>query len=82
MMASHLPHMLSTRVLQPAPVGVRLSPSEFAFKRSASAAESGQDEAAGAGARRMRIWEFDPSLHCSIVGPAYRPGSCATSSAS
>jgi hypothetical protein len=30
----------------------------------------------------MRIWEFDPSLHCSIVGPAYRPGSCATSSAS
>src|SRR5215471_14913147 len=73
-MAPHLSQMLSTSVLQPAPVGVRLSPSEFAFKRNVSELDSGQDEAASAGARRTRIWEFDPSLHCSIVGTCLSTG--------
>jgi uncharacterized protein DUF2325 len=73
-MASHLPHILSTRVLQPAPLPVRPTPSEFVFRRGPDPDDVGQDEAATVGARRTRIWEFDPSLHCSIVGTCLSTG--------
>jgi len=72
-MASHLSHMLTTSLLQPAPLAARLARSELILKGGPDAAdlaprERGDAGTAEASGRRTRLWEFDRSLHCSIIG--------------
>jgi Uncharacterized protein conserved in bacteria (DUF2325) len=72
-MASHLSHMLTTSLLQPAPIAARLVRSELILKGGPDGAdrapgERGQEGTAAVATRRTRLWEFDHSLHCSIIG--------------
>ena len=69
-MASHLSQMLTTSLLQPAPIAARLVRSELILKGGPDRApgERGQEGTEAPSARRTRLWEFDHSLHCSIIG--------------
>jgi hypothetical protein len=70
-MASHLSHMLTTSLLQPAPIAARLVRSELILKGGHEGAGPARGEGEGMeapSARRTRLWEFDHSLHCSIIG--------------
>src|SRR5262249_19532290 len=71
-------HMLATSGLQPAPIAPRRAWPEL-IRQGAPApagAETGDADSllpeSGSllpqAARRTRIWEFDASLHCSIIG--------------
>jgi Uncharacterized protein conserved in bacteria (DUF2325) len=72
-MASQLSHMLTTSLLQPAPIAARLVRSDLILKGGPDGAnlapgERGREGTAALAARRTRLWEFDHSLHCSIIG--------------
>jgi hypothetical protein len=68
-MASHLSHMLTTSLLQPAPIAARLVRSDLILKGGREGVGPAQREGLEASsARRTRLWEFDHSLHCSIIG--------------
>jgi hypothetical protein len=72
-MALDLHHMLSTSVLRPAPIDSR-RPVPVLIARMADGSRELEPDDIGAagksahGSRRTRIWEFDASLHCSIIG--------------
>src|SRR5262245_2429742 len=60
-------------LLQPAPLAARLARSELILKGEPHAGDLAPHERSDAGAavssgRRTRLWEFDRSLHCSIIG--------------
>jgi hypothetical protein len=68
-MASHLSHMLTTSLLQPAPIAARLVRSDLILKGGREGVGAARGEGTEvSSARRARLWEFDHSLHCSIIG--------------
>jgi uncharacterized protein DUF2325 len=73
-MAPNLAHMLSTSVLRPAPIEARLARSGLIHKAApdllpkAEPEERRAEDRTAPTLRRTRIWEFDTSLHCSIIG--------------
>jgi Uncharacterized protein conserved in bacteria (DUF2325) len=63
------PHLvLSATLPRPAPIAARRGPVRLVARNQDGALELEPDESQSHGARRTRIWEFDASLHCSIVG--------------
>jgi hypothetical protein len=63
------PHLvLSTSPPRPAPIAARRGPVRLVARNQDGSLELEPDESQSHGARRTRIWEFDASLHCSIVG--------------
>jgi hypothetical protein len=63
------PHLvLSASLPRPAPIAARRGPVRLVARNQDGALELEPDELQSHGARRTRIWEFDASLHCSIVG--------------
>jgi hypothetical protein len=72
-MALDVHHMLSTSVLRPAPIDSR-RPVPVLIARTADGSRELEPDDIGTtgtsahGPRRTRIWEFDASLHCSIIG--------------
>ena len=63
------PHLvLSATLPRPAPIAARRGPVRLVARNQDGALELDPDESQSHGARRTRIWEFDASLHCSIVG--------------
>jgi hypothetical protein len=63
------PHLvLSASLPRPAPIAARRGPVRLVARNQDGALELEPDELQSHGSRRTRIWEFDASLHCSIVG--------------
>jgi Uncharacterized protein conserved in bacteria (DUF2325) len=63
------PHLvLSATLPRPAPIAARRGPVRLVARNQDGALELEPDESQSHGSRRTRIWEFDASLHCSIVG--------------
>jgi hypothetical protein len=63
------PHLvLSASLPRPAPIAARRGPVRLVARNQDAALELEPDEPQSHGSRRTRIWEFDASLHCSIVG--------------
>src|SRR5262249_32588744 len=63
------PHLvLSASLPRPAPIAARRGPVRLVARNQDGALELEPDESQSHGSRRTRIWEFDASLHCSIVG--------------
>jgi len=63
------PHLvLSANLPRPAPIAARRGPLWLVARNQDGALELEPDESQSHGSRRTRIWEFDASLHCSIVG--------------
>ena len=63
------PHLvLSASLPRPAPIAGRRGPVRLVVRNQDGALELEPDESQSHGSRRTRIWEFDASLHCSIVG--------------
>jgi hypothetical protein len=60
--------VLSASLPRPAPIAARRGPVRLVARNQDGAVELEPDELQSHGARRTRIWEFDASLHCSIVG--------------
>src|SRR5215831_20445950 len=72
-MALNLAHMLSRSVLQAAPAELPRARPKLFRKGDSDAVDAAPDDGELADlcaetARRTRIWEFDGSLHCSIIG--------------
>jgi hypothetical protein len=63
------PHLvLSATLPRPAPIAARRGPVRLVARNQDGALDLEPDEPQSHGSRRTRIWEFDASLHCSIVG--------------
>ena len=69
-MAGSLAHMLSSSVLRPAPIEARLARPGLIHREAARPApdEHPKGDPDAHTLRRSRIWEFETSLHCSIIG--------------